>query len=311
MNRIMQKFSDSEVLSRSHVHNLLWMALAGAVIQKVSYLCRNCVKNIMADNQQIYMQLLSLGPEAMSYMFPGVSICLPLQDADCIVPPPAACIMPEGRRKRTISRHHSRAVGSLPDNACMEISCTSALYDSEPEYCEDYSEAEASRDDEKARKILEAIGRIQKEYGISIEELEIILSYKVKLSHLVISPRGKITLPDFDYAEVKMDLLSKAVFLLFLRHPEGIEFKNMPSYRRELRDIYYQITNRDNNEAIEHSLDLLCNPVESNSLNEKVSRIKRAFTNVMDERIARAYYIDGPAGGIRKISLDRALVRWE
>lgn len=80
----------------------------------------------MADNQQIYMQLLSLGTDALSYIFPGASIYLPMQDADCIVPPPAACIMPEGHRKRTISRHHSRAVGSLPDNACMEISCTPA-----------------------------------------------------------------------------------------------------------------------------------------------------------------------------------------
>lgn len=264
----------------------------------------------MASTQQIYMQLLSLGTEALSYMFPGAFASLSMQDADSTIAP----CQDKGHAihcKKLFNCFDIPTKGLLPDAAPIALSEPAMSYDSADVCHEEYSEAEAAKDDEKARKILEAIGRIQKEYGVSIEELELILSYKVKLSRMVISPRGKIILPDFDYSEVKMDLLSKAVFLLFLRHPEGIEFKSMPSYRKELRDIYYQITNRDNNDAIEHSLDLLCNPVESNSLNEKVSRIKRAFTNVMDERIAHAYYIEGPAGGIRKISLDRTLVVWE
>lgn len=264
----------------------------------------------MASTQQIYMQLLSLGTEALSYMFPGAFGDSLIPEADCAIAPSHARENTK-RRKRAVRNLDIPSIGALPEAAPMVLSESSMPYDFAEDCHEDFSEAEAARDDERARKILEAIGRIQKEYGVTIEELELILSYKVKLSRMVISHRGRITLPDFDYAEVKMDLLSKAVFLLFLRHPEGIEFKSMPSYRKELRDIYYQITNRDNNEAIEHSLDLLCNPVESNSLNEKVSRIKRAFTNVMDERIARAYYIEGPAGGIRKISLDRTLVVWE
>lgn len=259
----------------------------------------------MENKQEILNRLLSLDSEALSYMFPGSFEGFP-EDSDELIPPCCSCECPSEQAEPSED-------GGFPvfRSLLSKGSIAMADYAMEYEPSEDYPEEESRRDDERARRILEAIGKIQKEYGVTIDELEMILSYRVKLSHLVISHRGKLTLTDFDFQEVKMDLLSKAVFLLFLKHPEGIEFKSMPSYRKELRDIYYQITNRDNDSAIEHSLDLLCNPVESNSLNEKVSRIKRAFTNVMDERIARAYYIEGPAGGIRKIALDRDLVIWE
>ena len=41
--------------------------------------------------------------------------------------------------------------------------------------------------------------------------------------------------------EITMEPLIKAVFLLFLKHPEGIMFKELPEYRRELAEIYGRI----------------------------------------------------------------------
>jgi hypothetical protein len=38
--------------------------------------------------------------------------------------------------------------------------------------------------------------------------------------------------------EIKMEPLTKAVYLLFLNHPEGILFKHLPDYRQELANIY-------------------------------------------------------------------------
>ncbi len=160
----------------------------------------------------------------------------------------------------------------------------------------------------KVSRILKAINEIQKEFGVTIEEIEAILSYQVKLSRLLITESSRLFLMDFDSIEVKMDSLTKTVFLLFLAHPEGIEFKNIADYRSEIESIYGRISHSGNPATIRSSLDRLCNPVECNSLNEKVSRVKRAFTLATDDRIAKYYYIDGPAGGVRKIALDRSLV---
>lgn len=51
----------------------------------------------------------------------------------------------------------------------------------------------------------------RKKYNISIEEFEGFLVQKVKLSHLHITPAGKIILTDFGNKEVRMDDLSKAL----------------------------------------------------------------------------------------------------
>jgi len=41
------------------------------------------------------------------------------------------------------------------------------------------------------------------------------------------------------------------------------------------------------------------------------SRIKAAFRNVVSDRIARFYYLEGAAGEVKKVPLDRDLVIWE
>ena len=41
--------------------------------------------------------------------------------------------------------------------------------------------------------------------------------------------------------EIKMEPLVKSVYLLFLKHPEGIMFKCLPEYREELAQIYNRI----------------------------------------------------------------------
>ena len=42
-----------------------------------------------------------------------------------------------------------------------------------------------------------------------------------------------------------------------------------------------------------------------------MSRIKKAFKDIVDDRIAQFYYIKGQAGEPRKIAIDRDLVIWE
>lgn len=165
--------------------------------------------------------------------------------------------------------------------------------------------------DPKTKALLDEIEAIKVKYGITIEELEAVLSYRVKLSHLRITRHKEIILDDFDHREVKMDALTKSIFLLYLKHPEGIRYKELCDHRSELEEIYLSISGRSDMDSIRKSIDDLTDPITSNSINEKVSRAKKAFREVVDVRIARFYFIDGRQGATKRIALDRSLVIWE
>lgn len=163
--------------------------------------------------------------------------------------------------------------------------------------------------DERTAAILDEIDRITREFDISLEDLELLLGYRVRLSHIQISRGGRIFLSDFD-REVRMNQLSKAVYFLYLRHPEGIRFKEVADHRRELLDLYLGITGRGEQDGIERTIDRLVDPF-GNELNVCASRIKAAFRNVVSDRVSRFYCLEGAAGEIKKVPLDRDLVIWE
>jgi hypothetical protein len=121
---------------------------------------------------------------------------------------------------------------------------------------------------------------------------------------------GRIFLPDYNNMEIKMHPLSKAIYLLYLRHPEGIMFSYLPDYRKELLQLYELISGRDSREDIRRSIDDVTDPTR-NSINEKCSRIKQAFLREFDDSIARNYYITGERGEAKKILLPRDMVTWD
>jgi hypothetical protein len=107
-----------------------------------------------------------------------------------------------------------------------------------------------------------------------------------------------------------MEPLVKAVYLLFLSHPEGIIFKDLPDYRGELTKIYSEVRPWGLTDRALQSIEDVTNPL-LNSINEKCARIRKAFVNVMDSKAADPYIIKGMRGGIKKIALPRELVVWE
>ncbi len=164
--------------------------------------------------------------------------------------------------------------------------------------------------DPRVQAILKAWDKIAREFNITVEDLEVFLGYKVKLSRLCITTSGKIFLTDFDNQEVKMDDLTKALYFFFLRHPKGARLKELYEHEDEIIKIYSGITGRDDPEKIRESVRNLLSPY-GNALNVSMSRIKKAFKDVMSDRIARFYYVYGRSGEIRNIGLDRDLVIWE
>lgn len=132
---------------------------------------------------------------------------------------------------------------------------------------------------------------------------------KAQLSRLIITKDYRILLPDYNDIEVKMEPLVKAVYLLFLKHPEGILFKGLTDYREEMLDIYKKLKPMGLNKRTIQSIEDVTNPL-LNSINEKCARIRSAFVKEFDESLAKNYFVTGERGEAKKIALPRDLVIW-
>jgi len=143
-----------------------------------------------------------------------------------------------------------------------------------------------------------------------IEYLEIIEKKSRKYSRLKITKDYKFYLMDYGMREVKMSPLPKALYLLFLNHPEGILFKTLTDYRTELMNIYKEISLRENPDEARESIIRMTDPFD-NSVNEKCSLIRTAFLRVISDDLAKKYYVTGNRGEPKSIKLDRELVIYE
>ena len=142
---------------------------------------------------------------------------------------------------------------------------------------------------------LVAAGRkdlVLKAIGVPLLEELRIEAARGKLSRLVITEDYRFVLADYNNREVELQPVHKAVYLLFLNHPEGIEFKRLAEYRDELLGLYMKTARWMDKEKIEESVDKLVNPLD-NAINEKCSRIKKVFLDLMDEYRASYYIISG------------------
>lgn len=130
-----------------------------------------------------------------------------------------------------------------------------------------------------------------------------------EVSRLYVTKRGDLFLTDRNNTEVKMPSLSKALYLLFLFHEEGISLNYLSDYKPELYRIYRQISTYGDDAILERAVDNLTDFV-GNTLNATLSRIKKAFTDILGEDASR-YLIQGEKGGRKTIHLDRRLVVFE
>jgi hypothetical protein len=124
-----------------------------------------------------------------------------------------------------------------------------------------------------------------------LEELRIEAA-RAKLSRLLITKDYRFFLVDYHHKEVKLQPVHKAVYMLFLAHPEGIEFKRLADYREEITRNYMATAKQMDKEKIVESVGHLVDPLD-NAINEKCSRIKKVFYELMDEYMASYYIICG------------------
>lgn len=146
---------------------------------------------------------------------------------------------------------------------------------------------------------------------VFFKELETYLQYRKRIIYsepepLVITEKLQIYLRESN-REIVLDPMDKAVFLLFLRHPEGIVLKYMSDYEEELYKIYSKVSRFSELSTNRKNVMKVCD-VSKNLLNEKISHIKQTFIKSIGNRDAEAYIIVGKPTEAKRINLSPRLI---
>ena len=103
--------------------------------------------------------------------------------------------------------------------------------------------------------------------------------------------------------------LVKTLFILFLRHPEGILLKQREQYRQELEDIYAVISPSTSFEEVRARVGRLVN-IQDNSFSEKASVLNARLEELLPKGLAEDYKIQGYNGHPRRVPLNPLLIHW-
>lgn len=173
-------------------------------------------------------------------------------------------------------------------------------------------DADTNFDEQSRQLIFEIKLRINalRNRGVNTMVLHHLIDENPQLSELYITRDFRILLPNYNNLEIKLPLLPKAVFFLFIRHPEGIRFKTLADHYTELLNIYQTLKPNGSLLRQQQSVSDITNPC-SNSINEKCSRIREAFVKHFDDSLAKNYYVTGNRGEAKRITLPPSLIKWE
>ena len=146
--------------------------------------------------------------------------------------------------------------------------------------------------------------------GVTLSAIHEFIDKQEPLSPLVITEDLRIFLPAYNNIEIELSAQRKALYFLFLNHPEGIVLQHLEEYHKELMNYYKQTNGGVVTPRMEESIKKL-ETYGNNQLNVVITRIREAFCSKFDERLARHYFISGERGQAYKIGLPQALIRWQ
>lgn len=128
-----------------------------------------------------------------------------------------------------------------------------------------------------------------------------------KNTPIIIDTQCRLFFPMYSDKEVKMSYLPKTVYIFFLLHHTGVEFKNLDSYMKELYQIYQIVSEEKNIEAgkIKKSLNNLVAP-SNNRIYEICSVVRRNLSEILPTELVEQYAITGKWGGLHKIKAGRS-----
>lgn len=128
------------------------------------------------------------------------------------------------------------------------------------------------------------------------------------ISKIKIDKQNKILLPYFK-KEVELSHLTKSIYFLFLKHPEGINLKELENFKKELLTIYISVSNQLDHDKMVKSIDDVVN-LETKAIYTHLSRIKSAFYKIMDASHANHYIISGNGEENRKVLFNTNAIDW-
>ena len=128
------------------------------------------------------------------------------------------------------------------------------------------------------------------------------------ISKMEITYQNKILLPYFK-KEVELSHLTKSIYFLFLKHPEGINLKELINHKKELLTIYTSVSNQLDYDKMTKSIDDVIN-LETKAIYTHLSRIKSAFYKIMDASFAQYYIVSGSGEQDRKVLFNTSDIAW-
>lgn len=160
--------------------------------------------------------------------------------------------------------------------------------------------------------LAEAKQRINQLRAMGVDQMVLnnLVSKKYKVSSMLITSDLRILLPEYGNIEIEMTPLVKSVYILFLRHRDGIMFKHLPAHRDELAEIYRRVRGSELTDKNRRSIEEVTDPT-CNSIHEKCARVREAFLLKMRDILTYSYIIEGARNIPKWIMLDRRLVIWE
>ena len=129
------------------------------------------------------------------------------------------------------------------------------------------------------------------------------------ISRVFVTENGNIYLTDRNNIEVKMSSISKALYILFLMHEEGIKLNYLVDHKKQLYKIYRHISTYGEDELLHTAIDNIID-ITGTTMSANISRIKKAFVSVLGDD-ATLYLIQGNRNEKKTINLDRKLVVFE
>lgn len=124
----------------------------------------------------------------------------------------------------------------------------------------------------------------------------------------ITSGNYQVLLPDYGIA-FRFGAQVKALYILFLNHPEGIRIKDIADYKEEFKKIYFYVTTWSDTDRLRDSVNRLFDVCNRNKLDVKKSQCNAEIREVIpNEELNRHYIIEVARGERHKINLDRSLV---
>lgn len=184
-------------------------------------------------------------------------------------------------------------------DACLVITCEQAINGiSEVMLNEDMRQTNL----QVAHKILQIIEEASQDGKVEIIFADDIRKYiellkQEGLSPLIVDSELQIRLPLYELI-IDLPPLAKAIYLLYLRHPEGLFRKQIADCQSELKALYAITSKRNNTKEIKHTIEQLTD-FSNKNLDKQMSVINRTFRRALGNK-AIHYLPHGARCQVRK-----------